>query len=56
MTYGLGVRGEHAIEQLEDETTGRIDLAVSERNPLVDESSLFRIGAQESAVGCKRDD
>lgn len=54
--YGFGVGSDDAVEQLEDETARSIDLAIRECDPLVNESSLFGVRTQKSAIGRKRDD
>ena len=52
-TYGLGVGSEDALHQLEDEVGVSGDLVVSERDPLVDDSSLLGVRTKEIAVGSK---
>lgn len=55
-TYGLGVGGEDALHKLEDEVRVGTDLVVGERDPLVNESRLLEVGAQQRRVGGKRSD
>ena len=55
-TYGLGVGGEDALHQLEDEVGVSGDLVVSERDPLVDKRSLLEVGAKEGRVGGESSD
>ena len=45
VTHGLGVRSEGAHHKLGDEGSVRVDLAVTERDPLVNEGSLLGVGA-----------
>lgn len=45
VAHGPSVRGDGAVQQLEDEAARCVDLAVSERDPLVNEGGLLGVGA-----------
>ena len=51
MTHGLGVRGEDATDELEDQVGVRADLRVRKGDPLVNKGSILQRGAEKGGVG-----